>query len=143
MLNKDYSDMLSALNDAEVEFLVVGAFALSAHGNTRATVDIDILVRPTAENADRVWRALTSFGAPRGQISVNDFLDLDTVFQIGVAPRRIDLLTSISGVDFDTAWAGRVIARMNGLEFSVLGRDELLAINSLPADPKIFWMRNG
>lgn len=128
--------MLSALNDAEVEYLVVGAFALSAHGNTRATIDIDILVRPTIENANRVWEALTKFGAPRGQINIEDFVDLETVFQIGVAPRRIDLLTSISGVDFDSAWAGRKITKMDGIEFAVLGRDQLLTNKLASGRPK-------
>lgn len=128
--------MLSTLNDAGVDYLVVGAFALSAHGNTRATIDIDILVRPTLENAKRVWNALNSYGAPRSQISVEDFVDLDTVFQIGVAPRRIDLLTSISGVDFDAAWAGRKITNMDGIEFAVLGRDELLTNKLASGRPK-------
>ena len=131
MLNKDYSDMLYALNDAKVEYLVIGAFALAAHGNTRATIDIDIWVRPTEENAHRVWKALEAFGAPRSKISVEDFLKSDTVFQIGVAPRRIDLLTSISGVEFEVAWAQRKITRLDDqIEVAVLGREQLL-INKL------------
>lgn len=131
MLNKDYSDMLFALNDAKVEYLVIGAFALAAHGNTRSTIDIDIWVRPTEENVRRVWQALEAFGAPRSKISVDDFLKSDTVFQIGVAPRRIDLLTSISGVEFDLAWDQRKITLLDDkIEVAVLGREQLL-INKL------------
>jgi len=123
--------MLSALNDAGAEYLVVGAFALAAYGNIRATIDIDIWVRPTEENAHRVWKALESFGAPRSKMSVEDFLAPDTVFQIGVAPRRIDLLTSISGVEFDQAWAQRKTTDLGDeMEVAVLGREQLL-INKL------------
>ncbi len=137
MLNKDYRDMLSALNDASAEYLIVGAFALAAHGNPRATVDIDIWIRPTAENARRVWKALESFGAPRSRINVDDFLDSETVFQIGVAPRRIDLLTSISGVDFDQAWAERKISTLgDDLVVTVLGREHLIQNKQAAGRPK-------
>ncbi len=128
--------MLFALNDAKVDYLIVGAFALAAHGNARATIDIDIWVRPSAENAKRVWEALTAFGAPRSKISEEDFLAPDTVFQIGVAPRRIDLLTSISGVEFDSAWGHRRVTTMDGIEFSVLGREDLLANKLASGRPK-------
>jgi len=129
--------MLSALDDAGAEYLVVGAFAMAAHGHIRATIDIDFWVRPTAENARCVWKALEIFGAPRGKISVEDFLDGDTVFQIGVAPRRIDLLTSISGVDFDEAWAHRKITTLdNQTEVAVLGRKHLLVNKRASGRPK-------
>ncbi len=129
--------MLFALNDAKVEYLVIGAFALAAHGNTRSTIDIDIWVRPTEENAHRVWEALEAFGAPRSKISVDDFLKPDTVFQIGVAPRRIDLLTSISGVEFDLAWAQRKVTLLDEkIEVAVLGRAQLLVNKLASGRPK-------
>ena len=78
--------MLSALNDAGVDYLVVGAYAMAAHGCPRATGDIDFWVRPTEENAARVWRALIAFGAPTSQIALKDFSTPDLVFQFGVAP---------------------------------------------------------
>ncbi|TWT32392.1 hypothetical protein KOR34_41550 [Posidoniimonas corsicana] len=135
-LNEDYREMLSALNDAGVEYLIVGAYALAAHGNPRATGDIDLLIRPSRENAERVWKALTAFRAPKSGILVDDFTLEDTVFQIGVAPRRIDLLTSITGVTFDQAWDSRKPIELDGLSVYVLGRKELIANKRAAGRPK-------
>src|SRR2546425_775318 len=109
--------MLRCLQEASVEFVVVGAHALAAHGIARATGDIDIWVRPSQENAERVMRALSLFGAPMQAhgIGVADFAAPGVVYQIGLPPRRIDLLTEISGVDFDYAWSSRVDAEIAGL----------------------------
>jgi len=127
MLNPDYSDMLSVLSAANVDFLVVGAFALAAHGNPRATGDIDIYVRPSEDNAQRLLEALKMFGAPMGGISVGDFLSKDLVLQIGVEPRRIDLLTGLEGIEnFDEAWSDRMVIKMQELQFPVLGRATLI-----------------
>jgi len=93
--------MVKALDACGVEYLVVGAYAMGAYGYSRATGDMDILVRPNRENAERVIRALAAFGAPVEHISVEDFETEGTVYQIGVAPVRIDILTSIDGVSFD------------------------------------------
>ncbi len=125
-MEPDFAEMLSALNAAGAEFLVVGAHALAAHGVPRATGDLDIWVRATAENARRVLEALGAFGAPLFDLTVDDLSRPDTVFQIGVAPVRIDLLTSISGVTFDEAWAARIPVSAAGLTFGVLGRRDLL-----------------
>ena len=126
MLNKNFNDMLSALSAAGAEFLIVGAHALSAHGYPRATGDLDIWVRPTKENADRVWLALEQFGAPRRHLTRDDLCTPDTVFQIGVPPQRIDILTSIDGVDFDEAWVTRKQSEIEGLTVGILGREQLL-----------------
>ena len=126
MLNQDYRDMLSALSEAGVEFLLVGAYAVAAHGYPRATGDLDLWVRPSRENAKRVWAALEAFGAPKSKLTVEDFTAPDVVYQIGVAPRRIDLLTSVSGIEFDAAWQNRVSVELDGLSISVLGRDDLI-----------------
>ena len=130
MLNPNFKDMLVALNDAEAEYLVVGAYAMAAHGCPRSTGDIDFWVRATPENAQRVWNALSSFGAPMFQISVDELSTPDVVFQIGVAPQRIDVMTSISGVEFEDAWPHRLIADLDGIRAGVIGRDQLL-INKL------------
>ena len=122
--------MLVALNDAEAEYLVVGAYAMATHGCPRSTGDIDFWVRATPENAQRVWNALSSFGAPMFQISVDELSTPDVVFQIGVAPQRIDVMTSISGVEFEDAWPHRLIADLDGIRAGVIGRDQLL-INKL------------
>ena len=128
--------MLSMLSAAGAEYLVVGAHALAAYGHVRATGDLDIWVRPTPENAERVWAAVTKFGAPHRDISVADFYTPDTVFQIGVAPNRIDLLTSISGVEFDSAWKCRTPASVNDVSFFVIGRHELLQNKRASGRPK-------
>jgi hypothetical protein len=103
MLNPDFSDMLSAFTGESVEYLVVGAYALAAHGVPRATGDLDFWIRPTPENASRVLRALAAFGAPTADLALDDLTTPDLVFQIGVEPNRIDILTSIDGVTFDEA----------------------------------------
>lgn len=127
-MNPDFLDMLSALSAAGAEFLIVGSHAMSAHGYPRATGDIDLWVRPTPENAQRVWTALIQFGAPLDGLQASDFSEPDVVFQIGVAPRRIDLLTSIAGVTFDVAWASRSTVPLAGVDVPVLSR-ELLIVN--------------
>ena len=126
MLNADFRDMLSALSDARAEFLLVGAYAVAVHGLVRATADLDIWVRPSEENASRVWRAVARFGAPMGSIREEDFRAPGVVVQIGVAPRRIDLLTSIDGVDFDEAWRDRTVVEIEGLRIPVLSRRHLI-----------------
>ena len=109
--------ILSALSAAGVEFLVVGAYAMAAHGVPRATGDIDIWVRSTPENADRVLQALRAFGAPLFDLSCDDLLRPDVVFQIGVAPNRIDILTGITGVAFEDAWRNRLTVSVESRAF--------------------------
>ena len=112
--------MLSALNDAGAEYLVVGAYALGAYGSTRGTGDIDLWINPTPENAERVYSALKKFGIPREWVqSQAELTDTDAVFMFGVPPERIDILTSISGVDFASAWANRKTAEYEGLQAPV------------------------
>ena len=127
-LNEDFLDMLDALIAERVEFLIVGAHAMAVHGTPRATGDIDILLRPEASNAARVLAALRRFGAPVAQhnITEQDFVKPGTVYQIGLPPRRIDLLTAITGVSFESAWATRIAAQLGGRSVSVLGREALL-----------------
>jgi hypothetical protein len=126
LLNPDFRDMLSALCDEGVEFMLVGAYALAVHGYPRATGDMDIWIRPSDDNARRVWRALKRFKAPMSDLTVEDLTTPDIVFQIGVAPRRIDMLTSIDGVDFDEAWPHRKHVDVEGQQFAVIGRSHLL-----------------
>lgn len=127
-LNDDFRDLLAALGAAEVAFLIVGAHALAAHGVLRATGDLDVLVQPSAENAQRVVAALRKFGAPLAAhgVSEADFSRPGMVYQIGLPPRRIDLLTEISGVSFEEAWAGRIELVVSGIPVSLLGRDALI-----------------
>lgn len=127
-LNPDFLDMIAALREEGAEFLVVGAFALAAHGIPRATGDLDLWVRPRPDNAERVWRALLRFGAPVevAGLSIEDLSRPGMVYQVGQPPRRIDVMTGIDGVAFDEAWPNRVVVTAGGLGFPCLGRSELV-----------------
>ena len=103
MLNEDYKEMLQILLNNEVKFLIVGAYAMGAQGYPRATGDFDIWVEPSPENSKRVYNSLLEFGSPLEQIHEKTFNENRIIFQIGVIPRRIDILTSIDGVEFDKA----------------------------------------
>ena len=135
-MNSDFLDMLSALFAENAEFLVVGAYALATHGYPRATGDIDIWIRRSPENADRVWRALRRYRAPMRNLTIDDLHAPDIVFQIGVAPFRIDILTSISGVEFDDAWPHRVETEVAGRRYPVIGRQHLLQNKKATGRPK-------
>lgn len=119
MLNEDYREMLQALVDEKVKFLLVGAYAMAAHGYPRATMDIDIWVMPTSENADAVLRALRHFGAPLQNITKSDLEKEGTVFQIGVAPRRIDIITAASGLQFDEAFSHAIPVDVEGIRIHI------------------------
>ena len=106
------------------------------HGCPRATGDIDLWVRPTAENAAKVWAALLSFGAPTSGVTPEDFALPDLVYQIGLPPQRIDLLTSIDGVTFDEAWPNRMLVELDGLIVPVIARDELKRNKEATGRPK-------
>ena len=125
-MNPDFLDILSGFSEEEVEYLLVGAYALAAHGLPRATGDIDLWVRPSPENASRVWSALLRFGAPLSDLSRADLVEEGVIFQIGVAPRRIDILTSVEGVTFDEAWPARTHVEVEGVRVVVIGREHLI-----------------
>ncbi len=137
-LNDDFLDMLRALQGSGAEFLVVGAHAMAAHGVPRATGDLDLLVRPSEQNAARVVTALRAFGAPLAAHGVTpaDFAQPGMVYQLGLPPRRIDLLTEISGVDFEQAWATRREIETQGLRLPVIGLSALIANKRATGRPK-------
>lgn len=126
MLNPDFRDMLSALSDEGAEYLLVGAYAVAVHGIPRATGDLDLWVRASAQNAARVLRALARFGAPLNDVREADLTTAGIVVQIGVPPRRIDLLTTLDGLDFDAAWQRRTHVDVEGLRVPVISRADLI-----------------
>ena len=134
----DFQDMLLALSSSKAEFLIVGGYAVAWHGHARSTGDIDLLVRPTAENAPRVFEALVRFGVPvtAAGLTVADFTKKDLVYQIGRVPRRIDILTEISGVEFDVAWQHRIETEWRGLNIGMIGFDDLLVNKLASGRPK-------
>jgi hypothetical protein len=127
LLSPDYRDILSAFREEGVDYLVVGAYALASHGLPRATGDLDLWVRCDSENAQRVWRALAKFGAPLSEVSQSEFAEEGLVFQIGVEPSRIDILTSIDNVNFNDACKARLDIEVDGLPVHVIGREDLIA----------------
>ncbi len=126
MLNDDYKEMLQLLLDEHVEFILVGAYALAAHGYPRATGDIDIWVHPSSDNAPRVHKALAKFGAPLQNVTPQDFSNPNVIFQIGVAPRRIDIITSITGVEFAEAVRNASQLNIEALPIPVLSIADLI-----------------
>lgn len=144
-MNRDFVEMLAALSAAAVEFLVVGAYAMAAHGLPRATGDIDLWVRPTPDNARRVLQALQAFRAPLFGLSIEDLLRPDTVFQIGLAPNRIDILTGITGVTYEEAWPNRLTITIDDQVVPVLGINELLRNKAATGRAKdqadLVWLR--
>lgn len=127
-LNRDFEDLLVELYDAGVEFVIVGGHAVAYHGHPRATKDLDVLVRSVPENAARVYRALAAFGAPVEAFDVReeDFTTYDGILQIGLPPRRIDILNQAAGTTFDEAIAAGEFLEIQGRRIPVIGLDALL-----------------
>jgi hypothetical protein len=135
-MNRHFVEMLSALSATGAKFMIVGAHALAAHGTPRATGDLDIWIRADAENAARVLDALRIFGAPLQDLTQEDLRTPDLVFQIGLPPSRIDILSSLSGVDFDSAWPRRVEVDIDGRPVPVIGRQDFVANKRATGRPK-------
>jgi hypothetical protein len=136
--HEDFVDRVACLNAEGCDFLVVGAHALAAHGSPRATGDLDILVRPAPENAERVLRALARFGAPirAHGIGASDFVCPGTVYQIGLPPRRIDLLTELSGLSFDEAERDPLPGHLGAEPVRYLGLEAMLVNQRASGRPK-------
>jgi hypothetical protein len=126
MLNEDYRDILHALSDEKVRLILVGAYALAAHGYPRATMDIDIWVMPSPDNADAVLRALRRFGAPLHNLTREDLQKDGTLFQIGVAPRRIDIITAAYGLQFESAYRDSIPVNIEGIEVRIPSLNDMI-----------------
>lgn len=125
-MNQDFLDLLRAFIDRDVRFLIVGAYALAVHGRPRATGHLDVWVDATPENAVKVMSALEQFGAPTGQVRTEDFSRPGIVFQMGLPPVRIDVLTELSGLTFHEAWSSRTRAAFGPITADVIGRDAFI-----------------
>ncbi len=135
-MNQDFVDLLRAFGAAEVRFLVVGAYALALHGRPRATADLDVWIDATPENAPRVMRALAAFGAPLQDISEHDFAADGVVYQIGLPPGRIDILTGLTGVTFAEAWPERARGRFGDVDVDFIGREAFVRNKKATGRPR-------
>lgn len=125
-MDQDYLELLRDLSAADARFLVVGAFAMAIHARPRTTGDIDLWVEATPENAARVYRALRAFGAPLSDLREADLSQAGIVYQIGVVPHRVDILTSLTGLTFAEAWESRVPGKLGDLACDFIGRVALI-----------------
>ncbi len=125
-LQRDLQEFIALFNSHRVDYLLVGGHAVAFHGYPRYTGDIDFLVRPTEENATRVLAALADFGFGEMGLQAREFIQPGQVIQLGRPPNRIDILTQISGVEFEEAWQGSIVTEIDGLPTRILGREALL-----------------
>ena len=126
-MDSNYTDMLRCLNKAGVDYIMVGGWAVNMHGYVRATVDLDIWILADGVNAAKVYAALREFGAPLSGISTADFAQEDLIFQIGVAPCRIDIITKISGVKYTDAVQRAVSKEIDGVPVRIIAMEDLIA----------------
>ena len=135
-MNQDFKDLFAALNAAGAEYLLVGGYAVAFHAEPRFTKDLDVWVRATRENAERVLAALREFGAPLQNLAVADMAAPDLIFQMGVPPNRIDIVTSIDGVSFEEAWPARVVGTYGDQALPIIGRQHLVQNKKASSRPQ-------
>ena len=126
-MNVDYTDMLKCLNKAGVDYIMVGGWAVNIYGYIRATVDLDIWILADIENARKVYAALVEFGAPVAEMKPDDFAEYGMIFQIGVAPCRIDIISKISGVSYLDAVQRAVPTTIDGVSVRIISLEDLIA----------------
>ncbi|MCE5328671.1 MAG: hypothetical protein LLG01_19910 [Planctomycetaceae bacterium] len=135
-VNLDFKELLESLNAYQVRYLLAGAHAVMHYVEPRYTKDIDIWVEPTSANAQRTWEALGSFGAPLEGVTVEDLANPDLVYQMGVAPNRIDIMMGVPGVKWETAWRNRLQTRYGGICINVMSREDLMRAKRTAGRPQ-------
>lgn len=131
-LERDIEDFINLLNENSVEYLLVGGYAVAVHGYQRNTKDIDFWIRPSKDNAQKVFKSIKDFGLDFLDFKAEDFEKEDQIFYFGKAPNRVDLITSIEGVNFDDAYKNKIVVEYKGLDISIISDDYLIA-NKLAA----------
>lgn len=135
---RDFRELLELLNEQKVKYVIVGGYAVAFHGAPRYTGDIDILVKPDRQNAARIIKALTDFGFASLKLKETDFEEPDITIQFGVAPVRVDIITSISGVTWQKAFQGRKKGKYGDVPVAYLGRKQLMENKKATGRPKDF-----
>lgn len=139
MLDKDFKELLSIFNEQGVKYLIVGGYAVSFHAQPRATKDLDLFVKPDADNAKAIYAALAKFGAPLASFTEQDIIEPDSFFRIGHAPVMVEILPTIKGIAFDAAWAKRIetiIDPDSGLRAFLISREDLITAKLAAARPQ-------
>ena len=126
-MNADYIDMLKCLNKAGVDYILVGGWAVNMYGYIRATVDLDVWILANADNAKKVYSAMAEFGAPVAEMKPEDFAEYGMIFQIGVAPCRVDIISKISGVTYADAVTRAVPKTIDGIPVRIISLEDLIA----------------
>ena len=135
-LDKDFNEFVELFLEHNVRFLIVGGYALAAHGLPRATGDLDAWVWVNPQNAQNILRALNAFGFQNLSLTESDFSKEDAIVQLGYPPFRIDILTSIDGVAFDQAWEKKIVVELNGMKVPFIGREDLIANKKAAGRPQ-------
>lgn len=125
-INQDFRDLLKIFNEFNVEYLIIGGYAVIFYTMPRFTKDIDIWINPTATNAKAVWSALHEFGAPLLDVTESDFCNPELVYQIGIAPNRIDIIMGAPGLSFESAWMNRTIGTYGDVPIAIIGKQDLI-----------------
>lgn len=139
MFSQDFKELLSVFNEHRVKYLIVGGYAVAIHAQPRATKDLDLFIQPDAENAKAVFAALAAFGAPLSDLKPEDLIDPSSFFRMGTAPHMVEILSHISGVDFDQAWERRieeVIDEPAGLKAFVISAPDFITNKLAAARPQ-------
>ena len=134
--NSDFRELLSALNDYDARYLVIGGYAVMFYTEPRFTKDLDLWVEPTRENGVRVFQALAHFGAPLAGVTPDDFSSEGLFYQMGSPPVRVDILTSVTGMRFEEAWPRRVERDLEGVRTPFISREDLIRIKSALGRPQ-------
>ena len=135
-INSDYTDILRCFVEEKVQFLVVGGYAVMKHSEPYNTKDLDLWIAPQRANAERAHRSLARFGAPLGDVTIEDLVDPALVYQLGIEPVRIDVMSFVSGLDFDSAWERRDKMVYGGVEVPVLSIEDTSRAKKAAGRPK-------
>ena len=125
-ISSDYKDLFKILNTYKVQYLVVGAYAVTYYTEPRFTKDLDLWINPDIKNATKLYTALKKFGAPLKGIEIEDFMNEELIYQVGVAPIRVDILMGLNGIKFYLAWKSRKKSKYGKIPINILGMKELI-----------------
>lgn len=136
LTNSEFKELLNLFEKYKVRYLIVGGYAVMKYSEPRYTKDIDVWIATDAENAKLIYASLKEFGAPLANLTPNDFTQKDYFYQMGKPPLRVDVMMSIPGVEFESAWENRVIVKLDGFDISFISRADLIAAKTASGRPQ-------